>query len=107
MQLSKGASGRLKYFSIHLSKYSLSSSISLFSKIPFLFITALPYVYKGANLSIWVVATDGSFYKMLGQLTTSDISQVSYDGTESDGRIRIKSVSDIFYLAPDGSNLTE
>ncbi|HAZ36528.1 MAG TPA: hypothetical protein DEF85_01060 [Clostridiaceae bacterium] len=71
----------------------------------FVYISHLPYIIKDGKLAVWSGKIDGSQYKMAGQLDTSNLSDIKYDGFDDDGRLKILSGSTVYYISPETLNL--
>lgn len=70
------------------------------------YVSHLPYIFQGTQLTLWITSPDGSDSRMIGKLSTSDASKISYNNFDSDGRLIIKSDSDTYYLTAGNYNLT-
>lgn len=71
----------------------------------FVYISHLPYIIKDGKLAVWSGKIDGSQYKMAGQLDTSNLSDIKYDGFDDDGKLKILSGSTVYYISPEALNL--
>ena len=85
--------------------YVWSAMPHFISEDRFVYISHLPYIIKDGKLAVWSGKIDGSQYKMAGQLDTSNLSDIKYDGFDDDGRLKILSGSTAYYISPETLNL--
>jgi hypothetical protein len=62
------------------------------------YISHLPYARGGENLYLWVVNTDGTGHKKVGDLS-ANMGGISYEGYTEDGRLKIKDGETLYYFA--------
>ncbi|TDT58423.1 hypothetical protein [Fonticella tunisiensis] len=68
------------------------------------YVSHLPFVKKGNNLYLWTVNMDGTGHKFLGKLGYN-INNISYDGFDEKGGLKIKDGDKSYYLAPGANHI--